>query len=105
MRAVLDTSVLVGDDAPADVEAAISVASPTELHFGVLLATDDDERARRTDRLAAVEAALDPLPVTPEVAWAWGASRPQSPGEEAGPAGAGSTSPSRRPQPSSACRS
>ncbi|MGL5817692.1 MAG: PIN domain-containing protein [Phycicoccus sp.] len=72
MRAVLDTSVLIGDDAPADVEAAISVASLTELHFGVLLATDDDERARRTDRLAAVEAAFDPLPVTPEVARAWG---------------------------------
>ncbi|MGL5911708.1 MAG: VapC toxin family PIN domain ribonuclease, partial [Phycicoccus sp.] len=61
MRAVLDTSVLIGDDAPADVEAAISVASLTELHLGVLLATDDEERARRTDRLAAVEAAFDPL--------------------------------------------
>ncbi|MGL5860625.1 MAG: PIN domain-containing protein [Phycicoccus sp.] len=72
MRAVLDTSVLIGNDAPADVEAAISVASLTELHFGVLLATDDDERARRTDRLAAVEAAFDPLPVTAEVARAWG---------------------------------
>ncbi|MGL4174535.1 MAG: PIN domain-containing protein [Dermatophilaceae bacterium] len=72
MRAILDTSVLISDDAPADVEAAISVASLTELHFGVLLATDDDERARRVDRLAAVEAAFDPLPVTAEVARAWG---------------------------------
>lgn len=51
MRAVLDTSVLIGEDAPEEVEAAISVASLTELHFGVLVATDDDERARRTDRL------------------------------------------------------
>lgn len=71
MRAVLDTSVLVGEDAPGDVEAAISVVSLTELHFGVLLATDD-ERARRIDRLAAVEATFDPLPVTVEVARAWG---------------------------------
>lgn len=72
MRAILDTSVLVGEDAPGDVEAAISVVSLTELHFGVLLATGDDERARRTDRLAVVEATFDPLPVTSEVARAWG---------------------------------
>ena len=72
MKAVLDTSVLIGTDAPGDVEAAISVASITELHFGVLVAEDDDERARRTDRLAAIEAAFDPLPVSVEVARAWG---------------------------------
>jgi predicted nucleic acid-binding protein len=69
---VLDTSVLIGADAPGDVEAAISVASITELHFGVLVAEDDDERARRTDRLAAIEAAFDPLPISVEVARAWG---------------------------------
>lgn len=72
MRAVLDTSVLIGDDAPGDVEAAISVVSITELHFGVLVARDDDERARRVARLAAVEATFDPLPVSAEVARAWG---------------------------------
>ncbi len=72
MRAVLDTSVLIGADAPGDVEAAISVASITELHFGVLVAGDDDERARRMDRLAAIEAAFDPLPISVEVARAWG---------------------------------
>lgn len=72
MRAVLDTSVLIGGDAPDHVEAAISVVSLTELHFGVLLATDDNERARRTDRLAVVEATFDPLPVISEVARAWG---------------------------------
>lgn len=54
MRAVLDTSVLIGAEPPGDVEAAISVASITELHFGVLVAADDDERARRTDRLASI---------------------------------------------------
>lgn len=72
MRALLDTSVLIGDEPPHDVEAAISVASLAELHFGVLLADDDDERARRTDRLTAVEAAFDPLPVSVEVTRAWG---------------------------------
>jgi toxin FitB len=72
MRAVLDTSVLIGKDAPSDVEAAISVVSITELHFGVLVASDPDERARRADRLAVVEATFDPLPVTVEIARAWG---------------------------------
>ena len=72
MRALLDTSVLIGEDVPADIEAAISVASITELHFGVLVTDDPDERARRADRLAAVEAAFDPLPVTVETSRSWG---------------------------------
>lgn len=72
MRAVLDTSVLIGEVVPVDVEAAISVASITELHFGVLVTDDPNERARRADRLAAVEATFDPLPVTIEVARGWG---------------------------------
>ncbi len=72
MKALLDTSVLTGEDAPANVEAAISVASITELHFGVLIADDADERARRTNRLAVVEATFDPLPLTAEVARVWG---------------------------------
>lgn len=37
MRAILDTSVLIAGAAPKDVEAAISVVSITELHFGALL--------------------------------------------------------------------
>ncbi|MDA8301729.1 MAG: VapC toxin family PIN domain ribonuclease [Actinomycetota bacterium] len=73
MRALLDTSVLIGDlPPPDDVEAAISVASITELHFGVLVADDDDERALRTARLAVVEATFDPLPISVEVARVWG---------------------------------
>ena len=73
MRALLDTSVLIGAlPPPDDVEAAISVASITELHFGVLVADNDDERARRTVRLSVVEATFDPLPVSIEVARAWG---------------------------------
>lgn len=72
MRALLDTSVLIGEEPVVDVEAAISVVSLTELHFGALLAKDEDERARRLDRLAAAEATFDPLPVTTEVAREWG---------------------------------
>jgi len=73
VRVVLDTSVLIGElPPPEDVEAAISVASITELHFGVLVAGDDDERARRTARLSVVEATFDPLPVSVEVARVWG---------------------------------
>ena len=73
MRALLDTSLLIGElPPPDDVEAAISVVSITELHFGVLVADEDDERARRTARLAVVEATFDPLPVSVEVARIWG---------------------------------
>jgi len=72
MRALLDTSVLIAEDAPGDVEAAISVASITELHFGVLVAPDDEERARRMGRLAAIESAFEPLPITTEVSREWG---------------------------------
>lgn len=61
MRALLDTSVLIGELPPLDdIEAAISVVSITELHFGVLVADDDDERARRIARLSVVEARSTP---------------------------------------------
>ena len=72
MRVLLDTSVLIGGDPPPDVEAAISVVSITELHFGVLVTDDAEERARRADRLAAVEAAFDPIPVSVEIGRGWG---------------------------------
>lgn len=72
MRAILDTSVVIAQAVPRHVEAAISVVSITELHFGVLVATDDAERARRVERLAVIESAFDPLPVTAEIARIWG---------------------------------
>jgi toxin FitB len=72
VRALLDTSVLIGDTAPEGVEAAVSVASIAELHFGVLVASDDDERALRTQRLGAIESAVDPLPITAQIAREWG---------------------------------
>jgi predicted nucleic acid-binding protein len=72
VRAVLDTSVLIGSEAPGDLEGAISTASLAELHFGVLVASDPDERALRTQRLGIVEATFDPLPVDAAVAREWG---------------------------------
>ena len=72
MRALLDTSVLIAAEGPADVEAAISAASLAELHFGVLVAADDDERARRTQRLGVIEATFDPLPVDAAIGREWG---------------------------------
>jgi predicted nucleic acid-binding protein len=71
-RALLDTSVLIGADAPGELEGAISAASLAELHFGVLVTADADERARRAQRLGVVEATFDPLPVDAAVAREWG---------------------------------
>jgi hypothetical protein len=71
-RVVLDTSVLIGAVVPDGLEAAISVASLAELHFGVLVATDPDERARRAQRLGVIEATFDPLPIDAGVAREWG---------------------------------
>ena len=72
MRVVLDTSVLIGAETPGELDGAISAASLAELHFGVLVATSDDERARRSQRLGVIEATFDPLPVDAAVAREWG---------------------------------
>ncbi|MDX6476028.1 MAG: hypothetical protein QOH95_1539 [Gaiellaceae bacterium] len=72
MRVVLDTSILIGTESPGELEGAISAASLAELHFGVLVAGSDDERARRSQRLGIVEATFDPLPVDAAVAREWG---------------------------------
>lgn len=72
MKVLLDTSVLTGANAPGDVEAAISVASLAELHFGLLAVGDQDERARRARRLGLIESAFDPLPIDADVAREWG---------------------------------
>jgi len=72
VRALLDTSVLIGAESPGELEGAISAASLAELHFGVLVASADEERARRVERLGIVEATFDPLPVDAAVAREWG---------------------------------
>jgi toxin FitB len=72
VRALLDTSVLIGSEAPGELEGAISAASLAELHFGVLVTSDPDERARRSQRLGIIEATFDPLPVDAAVSREWG---------------------------------
>jgi hypothetical protein len=72
VRALLDTSVLIGAESPGELEGAISAASLAELHFGVLVAVSEDERARRSQRLGVIEATFDPLPVDAAVAREWG---------------------------------
>ncbi len=68
MRALLDTSVLIGAEEPEGLEGAISAACLAELHFGVLVASDEDERARRAVRLGVIESTFDPLPIDAAVA-------------------------------------
>jgi predicted nucleic acid-binding protein len=72
MRAVLDTSVLTGAADPGELEGAMSAASLAELHFGVLVAADEDERARRALRLGVIESTFEPLPIDASVAREWG---------------------------------
>ena len=74
MRAVLDTSVLIGDvPVASDVEAAISAVSLAELHFGLLVARDDAARALRVARLGVIEARFpDPLALDDRVGREWG---------------------------------
>jgi toxin FitB len=59
---LLDTSVLIAAERGPEEDAAISVVSLTELHFGVLVARDDETRALRMRRLGAIEEHFDALP-------------------------------------------
>jgi hypothetical protein len=72
LRFILDTSILIAAESPGEFEGAISAASLAELHFGVLVTSSEDERARRSQRLGVVEATFDPLPVDAAVAREWG---------------------------------
>jgi toxin FitB len=65
---LLDTSVLIAAEKGPDDDAAISVVSLTELHFGVLVAPDDETRALRMRRLGAIEDHFDALPFDAAVA-------------------------------------
>jgi predicted nucleic acid-binding protein len=71
-RVLLDTSILIRGQSPGEREGAISAASLAELHFGVLVAADADEQARRAQRLGVIEATFEPLPVDAPVAREWG---------------------------------
>jgi toxin FitB len=74
VRVVLDTSALIEGDAMAGgIEASISTVSLAELHFGLLVAPDEEARASRSARLGLIEARFpSPLPVDDLVAREWG---------------------------------
>lgn len=71
---LLDTSVLIGGERiPPGAQSAISTVSIAELHFGLLVAADEDTRAMRATRLGLLEARFpDPLPIDDRVAREWG---------------------------------
>ena len=101
MRLLLDTSVLIAGDVPAEPETAISTVSIAELHFGLLVAAGEEERALRTSRLGLLEARFpDPLALDDRVARSGVAYLRPSPSGAVGPAGAWPTSRSRLRQPS-----
>src|SRR5947209_6198772 len=74
---LLDTSVFIAreSDRRIDVdllpdESAVSVVTFAELRWGVLMAVDDESRARRLDTLTAAQR-LQPIPIDERVAAAW----------------------------------
>jgi toxin FitB len=99
-QTVLDTSVLIGDHPlPPRLELSISVVSIAELHFGLLLAKDEDARAERMERLGLIEARFpDPIPVDDRVARAWGHLQAAVARRGGNPAAASPTSRSPQPQ-------
>ena len=73
LKAILDTSVLIATDVPPlDGELAISAAALAELHFGVLVTTDEAVRAERLRRLANIARRFTALPVDDAVATSYG---------------------------------
>lgn len=73
MRSVLDTSVLLATDiAPLPGELAISTASLSELHFGVLVASSPAVRAERLRRLSVLQQRFTALPIDEAVAASYG---------------------------------
>ena len=73
MRAVLDTSIVIATDVPPlEGELAVSAVTLAELHFGVLVAKDQNVRAERLRRLLLLQRAFDALPVDDAVAASYG---------------------------------
>lgn len=75
-RGLLDTSVLIDQDlidaALLPDETAISAVTLAELAAGPHATADDEERARRQDRLQWAAATWDPLPFDADAARAYG---------------------------------
>jgi predicted nucleic acid-binding protein len=69
-RGLLDTSVILArdederwDSSVLPDEAAISVATLAELHYGILVAKTEEARQRRLRRLGAIESTFRTLPI------------------------------------------
>ncbi|PRY57105.1 hypothetical protein BCF74_11626 [Knoellia remsis] len=72
-RAVLDTSVVIDPGAtPIPGVLAISTATLSELHFGVLVAKKPEVRAERLRRLSVIQRQFDALPIDDAVAASYG---------------------------------
>jgi toxin FitB len=73
VRAVLDTSIVIATDVlPLEGELAVSAVTLAELHFGVLVAKDQNVRAERLRRLLLLQRAFDAVPVDDAVAASYG---------------------------------
>ena len=78
-KGLLDTSVVIALDDDDELwrklpsEVAISVATLAELHFGISLARSATVRLQRLQRLGAIEAGMQALPIDEKVARAYGA--------------------------------
>jgi toxin FitB len=73
VRAVLDTSVVIATDVPPlEGELAVSAVTLAELHFGVLVAKDQNVRAERLRRLLLLQRTFDAVPVDGAVAASYG---------------------------------
>ena len=73
MRSVLDTSIVIASDVAAlDGDLAISSVTLAELHFGVLVAKQQQTRAERLRRLLLLQRTFDALPVDDKVAASYG---------------------------------
>jgi toxin FitB len=78
-RGILDTSILISQDDDAGLaealpeESSISVVTLAELHYGVLVAKNDEARQHRLRRLGVIEATFQPIPIDPAVARAFAA--------------------------------
>ncbi len=74
MKAVMDSSIIVSADPPpfGDDDLYVTAVTFAELHAGVLLASNDADRARRLRRLTKLTALYDPLPLDAGVAIAYG---------------------------------
>nr|WP_238407218.1 MULTISPECIES: PIN domain-containing protein [unclassified Mycolicibacterium] len=70
---MLDTSVVIATDVGSlDGELAISCVTLAELHFGVLVAKNLDDRAERLRRLLLLQRRFDALPLDEAVAASYG---------------------------------